>query len=327
MNKKRLSKAGEEPLGMVRLLLWFLGIASIFLCANPCFADGLAVPAKARIELIDLKTVRLTRTVDLKGQGIPILAAHPLSPIMACVQPSAGLIFWNTPSFAQASQAKDPLFDDVTAIVFSQEGDRLFLLHASLRAILVFDLKSSTITGTWAIPGGAPQTLDVSGQTLVIGQKDGLTLLEASNGLLLGQWRLESPPTGSLLTDGQLTFALKGQPGLLRYQAQSGQRLTPPIGDGTYGSLLSITSHGTLAMNLLNSHLELRSNQDQLIWSTPVSSGDQDLYQSSDGLWVYALGRESRSLSVIEVATGRELGRLPLAEVGGKAAFYRGETQ
>lgn len=285
-------------------------------------ADGLAIPGKARINIVDLQTIRLERTIDLKGNGVPVLASHPSAPIVASVIPGGGLTFWNTPSFTQASQISDPLFDDVSALAFSPQGDRLFMLSPSLRAVLAFGLQTSKVESIYPIPGGNAIGLDAKDKGLIVRQQDGLTILEPSTGVLLGQWRLNALVNGAMLSSDRLTLAVSSESGLLCFNPATGARLAGLGGEGGYGTLYAPTPSGFFAFCLTSHTLESWLGSGKIAWTALLAKGDHELFASKDGSWLYALGRESRMLSVFETVGGRKLGVLPLAEVLGPSVRF-----
>lgn len=302
----------------LRLVLTAVACLSLALGAR---ADGLALPAPGRIELLDLDQIRVTRSVELKGRAAPLLAGHPSGTVLASLQ-GEQLIFWNLPGFTEASSATDPLFGQVIATAFTPTGDRLFMLSRSLKSVLSFSLSSLSVEGIYPLPGGEPIGMEMVADALLVRHKDGVTVLEPSSGALLAQYRLGAPVSGLLYTSKSLTVALEGRSGLLRFANATAEPLPAPAGAGSYGELAFAPGDGFLAVGLSGQTLESWTGSGKLAWTAPLSSGPHSLVWTKDKKLVLALGQSSKMVSVIEAGSGKELGKLPVDNLAGGGVLF-----
>lgn len=195
----------------------------IILFCSAARADGLAVPVKGGFSVLDGKTLAVVRAVEMGGEDVPKLAVHPSSPILAGLS-GQRLVFWNLPSFAEASTHSDSLFAGVTELGFSPDGTTLYLLSDELRAVIKFDLASSRVSGTLPIPGGPPLWMKAYSSGVLVGQDDTLSLLSpnAEKGLL-AQFRFAQKVSSALMIGENLLVARAGLAGIDSYQALTGR--------------------------------------------------------------------------------------------------------
>lgn len=302
----------------------YLLVLCFLLLAHPVWSDGLAVPGRGVISVVDLATIRVSRTVELPGEAVPMLAVHPADSVLATLSSSSGLRFWNLPDFSEASQFEDPLLEGVVDLAFSSDGTRLYLLSQELKAVLVYDLGTSTISQVWPIPGGTPVSLSVGTGSLGVLHKDGASVLDPASGSLKFQFRFGLPVKGALLDKRVIYLSVADGGGVSRYRADNGARLDNVGGGGAYAQLLQDLQSGRLYMvHESESLLEARDgNGGTLAWSSELGQGPHYVMVSRDGKWVYASSRSLKSVAVLEQSSGRELGKLPLQQFEGRPVIY-----
>lgn len=289
------------------------------------WADGMVVPGRGQMQLVDLSTVRAGRTIELEGDAIPVLAVHPQQSVLASVSATSGLRFWNLPDFSEASHFEDPLLEGIVDARFSADGARLFLLSQQLKAVLVYDLSGSKLDRVWPLPGSDPLALVGGEQGLGVLHKDGASLLDPSSGQLKAQFRFGVPVKGALL-DSRITWlSVADGGGVSRFRADSGKRLASVGGGGAYAQLEKGSSGRYYLVHESESALEVWDGAAQsLVWSAELGQGPHYVLVSQDGRWVYALSLALKSMAVLEEASGKELGKLPIPSMQGRPVLYSG---
>ncbi len=304
---------------------WLFSLVFIAQVYGPVWADHLAVPGPGRVSLVDLETLRVSQVLDVGGKGQVSLAVHPSAPVLATAGTEGAVIFWNVPSFEEASRFQEPLLDGVTSLAFSADGARLFCLSPPLRSLVVYDLRSSRVETLWPIPGSDPTGLWTDSNTVVVWQKDGCSVLDPSSGGLLLQVRL-----GGLLAAGEcdgksLHLSSDRHPGIARYSLRSGQAEGPRYGDAVYQALLHSSDGRVLAVSQgASPRLEAWSKDSaRPVWSEQLSGESEYLEESRDGRWLYLSSRKANRIIVLDASSGRELGRLALDDLEGPPVRIR----
>lgn len=293
------------------------------LFVSPVWADGLAVPGEGVIQLVDLATIRLARTVELQGDAVPVLAVHPSQSVLASLSATSGLRFWNLPDFSEANEFEDPLLEGVIDAAFSNGGGKLYLLSEELKSVLVYDLATSEISSIWPLPGGAPLSLAVGADSVGVLQKDGATLLDPNSGTLKAQFRFGLPVKGALLNGRTHLFSIADGGGVSAYRASSGTRLPSVGGGGAYAQLMEADGGRYYMVHESESQLEAwDGNGSTMAWAAELGQGPHYVVASRDGKWVYAASRSLKSIAVLDQGSGKELGKLPLDQFGGRPALY-----
>lgn len=297
----------------------------ILLLVTVAGADGLVVPGRGEMQLIDLSTVRAGRTIELEGEAVPVLAVHPQQSVMASVSSSSGLRFWNIPDFSEASRFEDPLLEGVVDARFSNDGASLYLLSQQLKAVIVYDLASSKLGRIWPLPGSSPLALVDGEQGLGVLHKDGASLLDTSNGQLKAQFRFGAPVKGALLDSKFTCLAAADGGGVSRFRADSGKRLPNIGGGGAYSELKKGPNGRYYLVHESASSLEAWEGAGQsMAWNSDLGQGPHYVILSKDGRWVYALSLALKSMSVLDESSGKELGKLPIPSLHGRPVLYSG---
>ena len=285
-----------------RLLFLSLLLAST---ALPTIAEDLVIPRHGEMLVLTGSTLTEVRRVSVNSHHRPVLAVHPSEPILASVTEHRGLVFWNLPSFAQASRHESTMLENITAAHFSPDGRSLYLLNTELRAIVVFDLASSKVAGVLAVPGENPLDFGVTSQGVWVRQEHGATFLSsnAQEGLL-AQYRFPEALAAGLVTGDRFYAVIGETTGISSYILKSGRALGYLPTAERIRHLLSedrgfylLSSQGGVEFKDLASGSQ--------IWSgSVVGEGADYLLSGKDSASLYVIGRGSGMVRSFDSRTG-----------------------
>jgi len=302
------------------------------LFSGTALADGVVVPRKGGGTVLDGATLSEVGSFSLPSESVPLLAVHPVAPIMASSTPEQGLVFWNLPSFKEASRHEDPLLKDgIVDLAFSHDGESLYLLSEELRAVIVFDLKSSKVKSVIAVAGGSPQGLEVAEAGLLVRQQGGVSLLSPSpeTGLLI-QFRYEEKVQAAQVVGSHIYLGLQGQTGLWVYRLPEGRTVgllsteaeaTQVSAKGTGDGLVVLTSSGGLEARSLS--------QGGPGWTFAGGGSYRfDSFASAPhGRVLYAQDVDTGGLVAVDSQSGSELARASLPGSSGPVVVFLGQAR
>ena len=288
----------------------------LLLFSSSVWAEGLAVPTEGGVLILDGRSLTEVRTLSWGGKETPRLAVHPSSSVMAGLAGDQ-LVFWNLPAFAEASKHKDPLFSGVNSLAFSADGSSLFLLSPELRAVLVFDLSTSKVTGTLPIPGGSPQWMRVAPDGILVGQENAVNLLSTSPDRgLLAQYSFPDSVGAAVVSQGRIMLARTGIAGVDSYELKTGRA----IGYVPAAGVIKDMVVGTGGMYALLNGGEVRAlsaDASQTRWTYPASgSAFQQVLAGANGSNVFCFDRSAGMLVSLDAVAGQENARINLSGVG-----------
>lgn len=297
--------------------LWIWLVAS-----SVAFGEELIVPREGGVVVLDGQTLAELRRVEF-GEAPPLLSVHPQAPILASLQGGNGLVFWNLPTMVEASRHEHALFDGVSAMHFSEDGDELYLLSSKLRGIVVFDLSRSKVKGLIPVPGSPPKGFSVAESGLVVEQADGISLVstEPQDGLV-AQFRFPENLNSSVVAGAQLFVALRGVPALTSYQLPSGRVLNfmPTNGEVTY--LASGSTPGEVVSLDGNGQVQKWAPAGGRSWTGPaLGVGVRAVCASRKGR-LYTFDETSGTILVLDAEAGTELARSQVVGGSGQPVVY-----
>jgi hypothetical protein len=292
-------------------------VAALFvlLLSSAVQADGVAIPKEGGFLVLDGSSLAEVRTVEMGGDDVPKLAVHPSSPIMAGLRADE-LTFWNLPSFAEASQHRDPLFEGVVDLEFSEDGATLYLLSSELRAVIAFDLASSRVSGTLPVPGGDPLWLEVHPQGVLVGQEHSVSLLsaDAEEGLL-SQFRFPEKVSSALVNGQGLYLVRAGTAGVDSYEVQSGRAIGfLPTSSVLKQLVAGVKGDGMYALSESGAVQAWTADATQPRWTYPAGVVVFDaIVTGGSGSTVYAFDHSSQTLVSLDSALGKENSRVNIS--------------
>lgn len=278
-------------------------------------AEGLAVPVEGGVVVLDGRSLAEVRRVELSGSGVPQLAIHPSSSVLAGLV-GEQLVFWNLPALAEASKHKDSLFSGVNAMAFSVDGSSLFLLSPELRAVLKFDLATSKVTGTLPIPGGVPVWMRVVPDGVMIGQENAVSLLSPIPGKgLLAQYSFPDSIRSAAVNQGRILLARTGIAGVDSYELKTGRAIGfVPAADVVKD--LVAGAGGLCALSRGGEVRALSSDAAQTRWVYPAESAPLQALISGGGGTVFCFDGKTGTLVSLDAVAGQENARISLSGTG-----------
>jgi hypothetical protein len=308
-----------------RIAIYFLGL---FLFTGTAWADGLVFPKAGGAVVLDGSSLAQGRALSLSSKSIPVLAVHPAAPIMASCTPEEGLVFWNVPSFSEASRHQDSLLKEgIVALAFSKDGEHLYLLSQALRAVVDFDLSQSKVQGLVPVPGGLPEGLEVSTSGLVVWQETGLSLLSSDPKVgLLAQFRFPEKVLAAQVLGQRLYVALRGVSGLWSYQLPNGRALGVIPTQAEIAQISSPVEGGGMLLLKSSGVVELRDlDKPQPRWTHSEGQCRFDaMAPAGQGRVVYLYDAETGTVVAVDSQLGTELARGSVPDAKGRPVVFAG---
>lgn len=289
----------------------FLLAVWAFLLSSTVLAQGVVVPTGEQLVVLQGSGLSPTSQVSFKGGDGLQLAVHPTSPTLATLV-EGRLEFWNLPSLSLASKFNDPLLEGAVDCEFSPTGGELFVLSAKLKAVVVFDLARSKVSGLIGLPGGQPQAMQVSTAGLLVRLENSVVLVSTDPKVgLVAQFRYPETLAGGALSDGRLFVARRGILGVDAWDVKSGKLV------GRMPSSLEARSiaprPGQQGVFLLSSSGVVESwgfGQSSPQWSS--AGRYEGISLSPDGSSLYALDRAGQKVVSLDTATGAPVVSAPV---------------
>lgn len=312
-------RLNRRLIGVVKALLFAM-------VCSPVSADGLLVPKVGGCSILSAESLAVEKDLKLDSRSVPLVAAHPTSPVVATVTPEQGLVFWNAPGFSEASRSTEALLTDgIVDLAFSHDGSSLFLLSAPLRSVLVFDLATSKVSSVVPVPGGDGQRLWGCEAGILVRQGDGVTVLSPSpKPGLLAQYRYAQPLLAVLCESERLYASVEGDPGIWVYDVKAGQTLGLLPSEGSTVALgrrtadkgvVMVEADGTVAARDFKSFTPNWSYRGQ-----PASSQGVEVLRGVQSLYLY--NKNDGSLVALSGASGQVLAQAVLGSDVGRPVFF-----
>ncbi len=287
------------------LLSTWAGAETIVIRGNP-----------GHLILVDGNTIRVAQTLtDLETTDVMVPGQNPGQLVTSWGD--SGVAVFRLPSSKPDFQLKSPYLENLAGLTFSPDGQSLLALSKSTKTLVRVNLSESRVDRILPLTGPPPISMSLSPGGLLVSHEAGrLTEVNPTTMQVIRQDVFLQPHRDAVRLPATVALFIPGH-GIIRFLQANTREPVQELSIGVGATAWAISPDAKLGAILIptSQTVALFDTESGRLSGRLVTGLDPvGLAFASNGRALYVIHRQSKDLSVFDLSSMRELGKLPLPE-------------